>query len=144
MLGRWRLPSQSSTCEEVERGSRARRTGASGRHALGRILAHLSVAPGPDQPGAAPAVPDACRGHQMMHGWRPRPSSAPFLRPSPMLRSWEGHQRGNRGQSLAVSAPGPNAVGVGAKLGPNVAGPPRTIRTCRHAEGSSLCWVGFS
>jgi hypothetical protein len=32
----------------------------------------------------------------------------------------------------------------GAKLVPNVAGPPRTIRASRHAEGSSVCSVGFS
>ncbi len=32
----------------------------------------------------------------------------------------------------------------GAKLVPNVADPPRTIRASRHAEGSSVCSVGFS
>jgi len=29
----------------------------------------------------------------------------------------------------------------GAKLVPNVAGPPRTIRASRHVEGSSVCSV---
>ena len=32
----------------------------------------------------------------------------------------------------------------GAKLVPNVAGPPRTIRTSRHGEGSSVCSVECS
>src|SRR5437016_3514653 len=32
----------------------------------------------------------------------------------------------------------------GAKVVPNVADPPRAIRTSRHAEGSSVCSVGCS
>lgn len=33
---------------------------------------------------------------------------------------------------------------LGAKLVPNVASPPHTIRTCRHTEDLSVCSMGFA